>query len=413
MEKVNKVLKIITQIICGILIFVSLCSIAVFIYFKTIGKEYVPSAMTSTYVTLVKDPLSGEEKPFMEANFYEYVDAGKDFYENFENGNASNGKFYNALQVLELRINSYSGTDKQAIYSRGYQLVAYSNDSIFAIGNVPIYCLYCYDSYDGVSFPSYKQIAEDTDFTDDRTYIADINGETFGVRLDGKYIEIEESWFGLVKEEVEVQYDMYDFMYALMRMIKGSSNGTGQSRVPLADLGNYFSLYKEENGKFEGTPVSFNTESNAYFTIDTYYNKRGLTSYKQSLFGSVLGNSSFNMTGIPEDIDYWKDTTTRVLNNSHFTTRTEDDKKYISLDLDLVQELSQLKDIEIEITINVDNITGLDYYGLCGLKIKKLNLVSNKVVNFELLNGALKDTGLEVSGISTTNVTIVNLEVAS
>lgn len=390
MTKKRNKFELFIQVICGILVFASICSVASYIYFKTLGKGYVPSAITSSYITSVYDPQTKENKQFMEVNVYDYSNRGDD--QNSEK----------AVAIVELKINSYSGSSKQAIYSKGYQMLVadFLDDKAFSGAMA-------YDSYDGVSFVAAKQL--DKDAIDNNTYIADIDGTTYGIRLDGTYKAVERKWI-FFKKEVTKTYTMNSFMQYLYYMAVSCSNGTGDSIIPLADLGNYFSLYQEIDGQFK-EKVSLNTENNAYFTIKLHYDKRGMTSYKQSLFKSVWGDNSFNLTGLPEGVDYWKDTTTKQLNNSSFINRIDNDKVYISLDLELVQKLSNLKNIEIEITLNVENITGLDYYGLCGLKIKKLTLISDKQVDFELLNASLKDTGLTISEISTTNVNIVNLEV--
>lgn len=392
-----------------ILLIVDIFSILFWIYFKTLGKEFVPTAVTSTYVTMVNDPMTGEELPFMEANLYEYRNDSND--QQHENG----------VAVLELKINSYSGTDKQAIYARGYQAIL---DNTLNISEI-----YCYDSYDGVSFLSAKQLEDD--YVDDKTYITDIDGETYGVRLDGTYTEYEPSflkstWWvisglftGWRKDYMErthvvyeVQYTMRDFMQYLVTMVISSSNGTGESVIPLADLGNYFSVYKEENAQFT-TEVAFNTENNSYFTIATDYDRRGMTSYKQSLFKSVAGDSSFNLTGIPEDTDYWKDITTIELTEANFIKREVDDMTYITLNIERVLRLNDTEDITIEISINADKVNGIDYYGLCGLqKISKIYIYSSSSARFYLLDSSLDDTEVNTSDILTSNVTLIDMEVA-
>ena len=113
-NKKKTILQRLTQVFGTILIFLMLCSICLLIYFKTFGKEFVPNAITSTYVSTVTNPQNGEELTFMEVNYYEYKNKSNTDLETYAKG---------GLEVVELRINSYSGTDRQAIYSRGYQLI--------------------------------------------------------------------------------------------------------------------------------------------------------------------------------------------------------------------------------------------------------------------------------------------------
>ena len=76
----------------------------VYIYYTTIGKNKLPSGVTSTYATTITDPQSGEELPVIEARYY-----------------ANTNKI--GYEVVELLFNCYSGVGKQAVYSRGFQLV--------------------------------------------------------------------------------------------------------------------------------------------------------------------------------------------------------------------------------------------------------------------------------------------------
>ena len=50
----------------------------VLLYYKTVGKDKVPSAITSTYATTVEDPQTGEQLPTIEANYY----SNKNYYIN-------------------------------------------------------------------------------------------------------------------------------------------------------------------------------------------------------------------------------------------------------------------------------------------------------------------------------------------
>ena len=124
----------------------------VLLYYKTLGKDKVPSAITSTYATTVEDPQTGEQLPTIEANYY----------------SNRNGKGY---EVIELLFNCYSGISKQAIYSRGFQLVINEDGTK----------LYQYNRYDGVNF----ETGHEYEWGD--KMIIDINGTTYAVALDGEY----------------------------------------------------------------------------------------------------------------------------------------------------------------------------------------------------------------------------------
>lgn len=40
--------------------------------------------------------------------------------------------------------------------------------------------------------------------------------------------------------------------------------------------------------------------------MQTHYDNRGMVWAKQSMFSSVAGDSQFNISGIADNVDYWK-----------------------------------------------------------------------------------------------------------
>ncbi len=386
-------------IIIDIFVCIMLLNIAIFAFFKTIGAKYVPQSVTSTYVTEVTNPLTGEKLPFIQANV-------------FSNKNKK------GVSVAEVIFNSYSGVDKQAIYSRGFQVVTDSKGK---------QTLYAYDSYDGITFATLHEYEQGDPF------ITDIDGVTYKVVLDGTYIEDyynynKAGWsiaLGIPGNMIwnwiekgspvysntstrEVNYTMTDFVNAMAKLVSTSSAGTGDAVIGLADIGDYLHIYEKDSS----VPVGNNTFINSYFTVDTHYDLRGMTRAKQSMFGAVANDTEYNTSGIEEEKDFWKDTTVITLTENDFTIRIAEDKKYLTLDLNKVLSLSNYENLEVEVVLNVDNFDGLDHYGLCGLdSITKLTLVASEVKDFELLNGALKDTNLNVADIVCTNVNLISLEV--
>ena len=135
----------------------------VYAYYATIGKNKLPSGVTSTYATTINDPVTGEDLPVIEARYY--ANANKNGYE-----------------VIELLFNCYSGIGKQGVYSRGFQLV-YDKDGNLVKnkevdGNSDIFQ---YNKYAGVSF----ETGHEYKWGD--KMIIDIDGTTYAVSLDGKY----------------------------------------------------------------------------------------------------------------------------------------------------------------------------------------------------------------------------------
>ena len=381
-------------------VFLTLMS-GVLLYYKTLGKDKVPSAITSTYATTVEDPQTKEKLPTIEANYY----------------SNRNGKGY---EVIELLFNCYSGISKQAIYSRGFQLVINEEGSK----------LYQYNRYDGVNF----ETGHEYEWGD--KMIIDINGTTYAVALDGTY-SVTHKTFNLWKatwhtisgiftgwnytenayniETKTYQYTFEDLLIKVGQILKSSSNGTGDSVISLVDLGDFLHIYEiDENGQVSGEPIGNRTLTNSYFTMQTHYDNRGMVWAKQSMFESVAGDSGFNISGIADNVDYWKVTSEIKLTEKDFVARylTSENGYYYALSSAKINELKNFENLEINIEFDISNfenvnVLGFDYYALYGLKIKSLSISAPTQRDFKLLVGSLKDTGLTT--IETNNVKIINI----
>ena len=393
-------IRIVNIALVVVTVFLTLMS-GVLLYYKTIGKDKVPSAITSTYATTVEDPQTGEQLPTIEANYY-------------------SNRNDNGYEVIELLFNCYSGISKQAIYSRGFQLVINEDGTK----------LYQYNRYDGVNF----ETGHEYEWGD--IMVIDINGTTYGVALDGTYT-ITTKNFNLGKaiwhtisglftgwnyEENAYNYDTKTYEYTFEdllikvgQILKSSSNGTGDSVISLVDLGDFLHIYEiDENGQVSGEPVGNRTLINSYFTMQTHYDNRGMVWAKQSMFGSVAGDSQFNISGIADNVDYWKVTSEVRLTEQDFVARylTSENGYYYALSTEKINELKNFENIEINVDFNISNfeevnVLGLDYYALYGLKIKTLTISSSTQRDFKLLVGSLKETGL--TSIETNNVNLVNI----
>ncbi|HIT62471.1 MAG TPA: hypothetical protein IAC38_03355 [Candidatus Caccovivens faecavium] len=393
-------IRIVNIALVVVTVFLTLMS-GVLLYYKTIGKDKVPSAITSTYATTVENPQTGEQLPTIEANYY-------------------SNRNDNGYEVIELLFNCYSGISKQAIYSRGFQLVINEDGTK----------LYQYNRYDGVNF----ETGHEYEWGD--IMVIDINGTTYGVALDGTYT-ITTKNFNLGKaiwhtisglftgwnyEENAYNYDTKTYEYTFEdllikvgQILKSSSNGTGDSVISLVDLGDFLHIYEiDENGQVSGEPVGNRTLTNSYFTMQTHYDNRGMVWAKQSMFGSVAGDSQFNISGIADNVDYWKVTSEVRLTEQDFVARylTSENGYYYALSTEKINELKNFENIEINVDFNISNfeevnVLGLDYYALYGLKINSLTISSITQRDFKLLVGSLKDTGL--TSIETNSVNLINI----
>lgn len=413
MEIAKKIFNV-TLIFCTV---ISVIFIGVYVYYL-LTDSGIYKNVTSTYVASYKDPQTGENvNPFT-----------LNYYENYNNS----GK-----EVIEWRINGYSDQNMNAIYGRGYQLVI-DNEN----GNKLYYC----DTYDGVSWESMHEYDETNDDGQYKnSYYVSVNDKLYAVRIDGTYTvdERKENNFyfirnlgnaianfvtfnwssdsavdycdAVVVEQATYHYTIEEIMLKFANMIKSNSYGTGEFVLPVVDLGDYLHVYEvAEDGTVSDEPVGVGGQINSYFSVDINYDKRGMSYADQSIYGSVAGDSSFNITGIDFDVNYWMATQTYTITEEDFVSRysSVDLGFYYSLSQELISELKTYKNLEINIVFDLDNfkninVLGFDYYALNGIKVSSLTITSSTQRDFMFLVGSIKDTGLTT--IDTTNVDIINL----
>ncbi len=399
--------------------FIGFIFTALLIYVTYTDKDLYTNT-TSTYALSVTDPQTGEEKPTFSLRYYE----------NYNNS---------GLEVLDFMINCYSDYKRTALYSRGYQLITYSDGST---------ALYYYDTYDGESWPSlhkYDEVNDDEQHKE--SYYIDLSGgELCAIRLDGLYTvtttekntaliwraignslynfftfnwiqgKFEDVCSVNVEKTTTHYYTYTELLQEMAKMCKGQSYGTGSFFMPLVDMGDYIHVYGvDDNGTVDDEPLGEGTLINAYYSIDCYYSRAGLSYAAQSLFGSVGEDSNYNTSGITWDVEFWKAAGVYYISEADFvpTYSQIDGGWYYSLSSSLISELQNYNlDIYINFDVsnfsNTTNVLGFYYYALYGLNIKELTITSETSRTFTLLLGSLKDTGLTADTINTSNITLVN-----
>ncbi len=384
LEKISKPILIILSV------FFSFVIIGYIYLSSPFGEDKVPTAVTSTYVTYVTNPQTGEELPFMEAQYF--------------SGESGSGK-----EMIEVRFNVYSGINMTAIYSRGFQMI---NGSV-----------YYYDTYDSVSFETGNE------YQWGEQLLTEINGELYGIALDGTYTAIDAGkvagnillgpvWWlfdGFYDIESEFNYTIKDFLNVMKNIIKSNSNGSGQSTLPLVDLETYIHVYEAgTDNKLSNEQLGERGIQYSYFTVDANFSKNGVLWADQSLFGSIAGDSNYNASEVEHDKDYWQAKSQLYLNLNDFNRRDSlTEGTYIYLTSDLINKLNQYKDIDIYIDIDIDisdtSVLGFDDFALLGLNnIKEIEITSSIQKEFILKTNCLNETNIDIEDIKINNITLVD-----
>ena len=394
------------------------------------GGSIVPYELTATYVT-VKDPETNEDIPTLKANYY----ANK------------SGKGYS---VMEFRIDGYSGPSGQYLYPRGFQMVwdadgnivPYINETTGAKSDV---WYYDYDKTSDHSFITgheFKMTTLKKDGSIDKLgdpFFMDLKKgdkrETVAVVLDGTYDlpAYKPNWkfylsyctFGIsllfdhgVFDEYQTHH-AYTFSNLLIKMrdiIVSCSAGTGDYTINMVDLGDFLHLYEvDENNNIKIDSRIGGEYTNSFFSVEAHYDTRGMQWTKQSLFGSVAGDSGYNITGIDEDVEYWQATSTYRLTEQDFEARysAAEQGYYYALPTATINRFSQIEDLEIDIDFNLSafdvKVLGFDFYALAGLPLRSISITSSHYCDFRLQVGSLKDTGLTAANIKKSGINLIDL----
>ena len=315
----------------------------------------------------------------------------------------------NGTPLNELKFNYYTSPEKTTRYSNGIQSYNLSPqfDGVEVGSNgwwifrleayfhhiIKSPFIYLNEDANDHSFKATNQLDNATFF------IIEINNEMYKINFaDAK----------LYKER-DVLWTDYYFKANPITLFKtlyesASSLKTGDYVVNL-DLSKFFVISKYDNNQWVNMSIA---DENSFFVeCKVHVENRGAVNAKQSIFNNIAGNADYNTSNI-EEKEYWKVTPTVTLTNENFNNR----EGYISLKTNLLSYANQYSNLALEISINLDNtnIKGFDYFGLLGLKFKKIYLTSSTQKHFELLMGSLDNTGLTLDSFELKNVVLKEVD---
>ena len=164
-------------------------------------------------------------------------------------------------------------------------------------------------------------------------------------------------------------YDPHYFSRILYETVKSSSAGSSGNFV--FEFGNLFNYYKynAETGKYDTNRTNYDDtlkleeDIKSYYSIKITVHENGLTSSKESMFGSVLGNQNFSLTGHYSNGDYFVGSSIIEVGLNSFTlVPIEDNNVALKLNEQFIDYYSKYKNsIKLSIVIDLDLLSNLGY----------------------------------------------------
>lgn len=330
-----------------------------------------------------------------------------------ENGN---GKFLFELQQnyftnYMLNSNSYRSSGMQLVSDKKFNFNDYDNfnknsyfdfsdyyTKLFNLGYFEDASINMYDSSDGIS---YNGGNTQNGLKENKPYFIKIDNKPYELILDGEYKQYyyKNAWDQIFNKQTltEIPYTYLHFFHDALLTSLTQTIGEGDLYLNVK-LSDYFSVrrFNENTKQFE--PMNDVDFLDTYVVIKIHYEKNGVTKNNQSLFGIISNDSSFNSSEI--NTDYFISET--IYNLDLGTLEKRKSKKYngnfIYCNVNLITELSEIKDKQINITIDLDlmnDIVGLDFDAFRDFEINTLKIISSKEVTFNLLDGSLINTNIK------------------
>lgn len=372
----------ITSIIMFIVSVIGIIIIACWVWFTQINKP--PTTTSNTQISTIGS--DNKKTYFMEFN-------------QLRNNNK------NWIPLNEIKFNYYTSTDKTATYSNGIQ--SYNENPKFNrthAGNNGWGIFYDESYYYHTIKSNYIYLNEDSNNHSFKATNELSNASFFIIEINNEMYKINFSDAKLFKEKDVLWIKDY-FKANPITLFKtlyeaASSLKTGDYVVNF-DLSKYFVISKYTNEKWVNLNIA--DENSFYVECKVHIENRGAVNVNQSLFNNIAGNSDYNTSDLVEK-EYWKVSPQITLVNQNFKERDG----YISLKTNFLSYVKQYSNLEIKVVINLDNtnIKGFDYFALLGLSIKEVTIMSKEQREFELLLGALDDTGLTLENFKLSNVVV-------
>ncbi len=430
-----KTLKVIGNCCLVFLAVIGICVSLAYGYYHffvddiTIGVNNIDNQVGFDVEEIVKeDDLSDEEvnaykdRYFLEANYYsnskengiELQELKLNYFTSYELTTAdyrSTGMQYIG-DYQGLPLDTWDGNTELTFYSGNDRYYGTSEQSVSIANNYVDTSFTYYDSTNGINWSGVTNnngsIA--TELKRSTNFIIKIDDRAFSIALD-KYFDKDigdvRNIFG-IGWKVGEKYNRYYYTYgslfqSCMNAIKTNSAGYGDYYITV-DLSSLFSIreYDVETGKFKTDDVTDIIKT--YSVLKFHYDENGAKSSTQSFFGSINGDSSYNVDD-PVDTTYWQERVVYTLNENDYSYRYSDTYKgyFLSLNMELKQLFADMPRTKVFVNIDLQsdylkdnniNVVGLDYNAFENFEIDTLTITGNSQTLY-LLDKALYDTQLQ------------------
>lgn len=328
---------------------------------------------------------------------------------NYYSNEAKNG-----FEMFEIKINSYTSSEMTSYHSYGLQLInpvwqlqqyRIPGSSVFMQRLVSAYRpnINTYNTSNGISYDASNSISRDDQI------IFDIEGEAFALKVRSNftdYNDIEKVCNKLVMyDQIFTAKYYYDYDWAMLAKQLYDIAKTinyGDYEIDLVDLSDFIVMekYNTEDKSFD-LLTNFDNYKH-FFKIKIHNDKNGVSSCEQSLF-KMINYNPYYFTNSNTDTDYWKAVAEYRLTVNDFNKRTTNQGDFLTIKPEVAEKLNNYKnnlEIIIDLNLDVNNIAGIDAYGLYGFKVKELNLNSSISRTFYLLTNSVTNSGLEKININ-------------
>lgn len=399
MNTSKKILDICLIVLTTIALCVSLAYgyYSIFVHETTTGVNYVNNESPVDLIEKVEN-LTDKEIEYYENRYL--------FNINYFSNDNNNG-----IEVQEMQLNYFTDQTLQTYACRSTGMQYIGNFQGWAeerlVDNeeqAQNYVAPDFTYYDTTNMISWSGGKLATQLNRDKKLIIKIGDNPFQLQLTQKTEYYSKFLFWDI--HTKTTYSTYaSVFYDVFKAVQENDYGYGDFYLVL-DLSYYFTVYEYDSESGKWIEDNITDDIFTYAVCKIHYDKNGLSTANQSLFGMINGDSSYGVV----DATYWQERmvynlTEKNIDNGIFNVRYSDTYKgyFISLTLDSKTMFENMDREKINIALDLTseyftskeiNIVGIDYNGFENCKIDTITIIGEEQ-DFHILDKALIDSDIK------------------